>query len=109
MPWLAGSKWGGGVTKVWMAVVVSASERNQSFGRLEIRRTAISCLIEFHGTLISVHFDVRKADAFNKKSAHRFYWGIQMLPVPSCHQLHFSHIVVTLSLCLRQVLREERY
>lgn len=109
MPWLAGSKWGGEVTKVWMTVVVSASERNQSFGRLEIRRTAISCLIEFHGTLISVHFDVRKADAFNKKSAHRFYWGIQMLPVPSCHQLHFSHIVVTLSLCLRQVLREERY
>lgn len=70
---------------------------------------AISCLIEFRGTLISVHLDVRKADAFNKKSAHRFYWGIQMLPVPSCHQLYFSHIVVTLSPCLRQVLRKERY
>lgn len=83
-----------------MAVVVSVPERDQSFGRLEIRHTAISCLIGFHGTLISVHFDVSEADAFNKKSAHRFYWGIQMLPVPSCHQLHFSHIVVTLSLCL---------
>lgn len=92
-----------------MTIVVSASERDQSFGRLEVMHTAISCLIKFHGTLISVHFDVRKADAFNKKSAHRFYWGIQMLPVPSCHQLRFSHIVVTLSSCLRQVFREERY
>lgn len=80
-----------------MTVVVSASERDQSFGRLEIMHMAISCPIEFHGTLISGHFNVRKADTFNKKSAHRIYWGIQMLPVPSCHQLHFSHIVFTLS------------
>lgn len=83
-----------------MTEVVSASERDQTFGRLEIMHAVISCLIEFHRTLISVHFDVRKADVFNKKSAHRFYWGIQMFPVPTCHQLGLNHIVVTLSPCL---------
>lgn len=50
-----------------MTAVVSASERDQSFGRLEIMHMAISCPIEFHGTLISGHFNVRKADTFNKK------------------------------------------
>lgn len=85
-----------------MTVVVSASERDQPFGRLGIMHTAISCLIEFHGALVSVRFHARKAGAFDKKSAHRFYWGIQTLPVPSCHQPRFSHIVVTLSPCLRR-------
>lgn len=88
---------------MWVAGVVSAYARDQLLGGLEIMHAAISWQvwpIEFHETPVSVHLDVSKADAFNNKSAQRFYWVIQLRPVPSCHQLHFTHMIFALSPCL---------